>query len=726
MGTIVDAFLITFDTHVYPLVAYGLKGGKAASEQAGRLAFRVRKSLGIPCAWAWQGFRLVAASELTADRLQKLLEDLWANKELQGFEQITGVYPDPNWIPTASAIADFVVRGVLNNDADQVVRASLDGDAVRGRKLAIEKAASWRGIVVGGQPAVQVHIDSNLVSQQTLAQFYEERCSSPDELFGLQVSYGTMKGTVETFEGTLGEHRARLLKITEDEKLQKLMQSAPDSDLVLGVRVMPNKPPYHYAISALGIIVTMGDLNAMGINPSEVQKHLRLSPAERNGYTTRISQVLQRFTQGSPGVKIGIAFNSDSHPHLFLDADQIGFNTSLRFGRNVVTQINSDGEILQALKKNGIYRLGEEFIRDNTLRIAVLDALPESEGKEALYHGLHVKLKQTLRPIGLVPPANLKYKKLSLDQNPTELRAQLDRLLKELIAGNPHIILVYLPKTDRQADDDSSSLYHRAKSICVREGVASQVVYEDTLSKGYATANIVMGILGKTGNIPFVLGDPINYADIVVGLDVSRRMKTRAAGTTSIAAMSRIYLNTGEFIGYSFSSAPIEGETIPTHVLETILPESEFGGKRVIIHRDGNFRGDELKNLTDWGTSIGAVFLPMEVTKSGAARLYGAVDESVYQAEKGSAFVIDERTAYLVSSPPPFDNATAMPLTIKNFSDLSIQQALHSVLALTLLHYGSVRPPKLPVSTHFSDEIAGLLTRGIYPLQEKGKKPYWL
>jgi argonaute-like protein implicated in RNA metabolism and viral defense len=504
------------------------------------------------------------------------------------------------------------------------------------------------------------------------------------------------------------------------------MQSSPDSDLVLGVRVVPNKPPYHYAIGALGLIVTMGDLNAMGVNPSDVQKHLRLSPVERNAYTTHISQELQRFTQRSPGVQIGTAFTGNSHPHLFWNADQIGFTTNLRFGRNAVTQINSDGEMLQALKKYGIYRLGDDFTKDGTIRIAVLDALPDSEGKETLYQGLHEKLKQTLRPIGLVPPASLKYKKLSLDQSPTELRAQLDRLLKVLIASNPHIILIYLPKTDRKADDDASSLYHRAKSICVREGVPSQVVYEDTLSKGYATANIVMGILGKTGNTPFVLGDPIDYADVVVGLDVSRRLKTRAAGTTSIAAMSRIYLNTGEFIGYSFSSAPIEGETIPTHVLETIFPESEFGGKRVVIHRDGNFRGEELNNLTAWGESIGAVFLPMEVTKSGAARLYGAVDESIYQAEKGSAFVIDERTAYLVSSPPPFDNATAMPLTIKNFSGLTLQQALHSVLALTLLHYGSVRPPKLPVSTHFSDEIAGLLTRGIYPLQERGKKPYWL
>jgi hypothetical protein len=62
MGTIVDVFPITFDRSIYPLVAYGLKGGKAASENAGRLAYRVRKTLAIPCAWVWQSYRLVAVN----------------------------------------------------------------------------------------------------------------------------------------------------------------------------------------------------------------------------------------------------------------------------------------------------------------------------------------------------------------------------------------------------------------------------------------------------------------------------------------------------------------------------------------------------------------------------------------------------------------------------------------------------------------------------------------
>jgi argonaute-like protein implicated in RNA metabolism and viral defense len=95
---------------------------------------------------------------------------------------------------------------------------------------------------------------------------------------------------------------------------------------------------------------------------------------------------------------------------------------------------------------------------------------------------------------------------------------------------------------------------------------------------------------------------------------------------------------------------------------------------------------------------------------------------------KGAAFSLNEMLAYLVSSPPPGRTAysTANPLQVNNRSSLTLQQALHSVLALTLLHYGSVRPPRLPVSTHSSDKLAGFLLRNIQPDKQKGEIPFWL
>jgi len=237
--------------------------------------------------------------------------------------------------------------------------------------------------------------------------------------------------------------------------------------------------------------------------------------------------------------------------------------------------------------------------------------------------------------------------------------------------------------------------------------------------------------LGKIGNIPYVLAEELEYTDLVVGLDVSRTIRKNGSGTDSTAAMSRIYTNQGAMLGYSASSASVAGEIIPPEILERILPESEFGGKRVIVHRDGRFVGDELSNILEWGESISATFLPIEITKSGAGRMYKQGEaKHILQCDKGSAFALTEKLAYLVSSPPPSGrngaSSTAQPLQINNLSNLTLYQALHSVLALTLLHYGSVRQPRLPVSTHASDKIAGFLRRNIRPDRMTGDVPFWL
>lgn len=49
-------------------------------------------------------------------------------------------------------------------------------------------------------------------------------------------------------------------------------------------------------------------------------------------------------------------------------------------------------------------------------------------------------------------------------------------------------------------------------------------------------------------------------------------------------------------LSYSINTAQ-EGETIPEKTLRDIYEKNTFKDKRVIIHRDGPFRGDELKIL---------------------------------------------------------------------------------------------------------------------------------
>ena len=146
----------------------------------------------------------------------------------------------------------------------------------------------------------------------------------------------------------------------------------------------------------------------------------------------------------------------------------------------------------------------------------------------------------------------------------------------------------------------------------------------------------------------------------------------------------------------------------------------------MVIHRDGYFRGDEEESLSDWAKKIGATFYLIEVIKTGTPRLYGLRGSVVILPEKGNALKVNDTEAILVSSLPPFEDATPQPLRIRTDGSLSINEAIHSVLSLTLLHFGSMRPPRLPVTIHYSDRIAYLALRGIKPKDLEGTIPFWL
>jgi argonaute-like protein implicated in RNA metabolism and viral defense len=99
---------------------------------------------------------------------------------------------------------------------------------------------------------------------------------------------------------------------------------------------------------------------------------------------------------------------------------------------------------------------------------------------------------------------------------------------------------------------------------------------------------------------------------------------------------------------------------------------------------------------------------------------------SIHQPKKGMAFRVSSQDAFLVSSLPPSKSVTPLPIHIRSFNDFPIEKALHSILSLTLLHYGSERMPKLPVSVHYSDRIGYLAIRGIKPKNLEGETLYWL
>lgn len=397
-----------------------------------------------------------------------------------------------------------------------------------------------------------------------------------------------------------------------------------------------------------------------------------------------------------------------------LRADSL-VGVQLRFGGGQVRR--ADSNLFRNLRECGLFRAAPRFA-SAPIRIGVLDLVKSLRVRPFLDD-----LQRQIRSVRM----ECTFEDLG---RPRDLsRPALERAVDDFQARGLDLLLALFPDMPpdiEMEEPEEWGPYRVLKSHAVGRGIPSQVVLEGTLGNPFALGNVVLGILGKTGNVPYTLTGRLQGVDLVVGLDIARARKTRLPGSVNATAIARIYLGDGEFLRYVIHDAPLEGETIPDGVLQSLFPGRDFQGKRVIVHRDGFFRGGEKAALQRWGQDIGATFHLIEIIKSGSPRVYGWDQGRATQPETGMLVRASETEALVVSSLPPFKDATPNPLHVRTDGSLPLKAAVDSVLTLTLLHYGSLRPPRLPVTIHYSDKIAGMALRGIKPKDLEGTTPFWL
>lgn len=676
-----------------------VRGGDFATI-GGKLSYRLRKVLGGH--WVWTSARIVTDFEATAESVMGVVNTLW-KEQPETFKCLRQVTPDAGWTASAQAQADFVCRGLLA-DADGAIRSLLAPKRQSVDEAVVERVYEARGWVVRGAPAISVSVFSRLTYRHDL-KAYAAQLDDPEKLRGLFVADKTssLKGGITEIAGRLRDSRAWLLGVTQREEMQSLIEKAPDDELV--VSVMAGRPPaYDYIVSALKIVLRTKDLARFKISRQRAQKALRIEPQSRSDLVKAISNRLKGL-----GL-VQTAFNSKADG-LFLTGDAVEFEARVRFGDGHVANYD-EKTILSDLRRHGLYR--RAGADGSAMRVGIVNGL-----KTGTTDAFVSQLRQNLAPFGFGLEV------VGEEAADPGSRAELERAVGKLEQQKADILAGIFADEIGEDEEDWGS-YHEFKSLTVGRGIPSQVVYESTLGKAYAMANIVLGVLGKTGNVPYVRPAALPYADLVVGIDIARKRKERLSGSINATAITRIYFSNGEFLRYAIHDAPLEGETIPENVVQGLFPMDEFKGKRVVVHRDGFFRGDEKDALKRWASVIGAEFRLVEVIKTGTPRVYAVAGGRVCQPPKGSAFKLSDTEAFLVSSLPPFKDATPQPLRIRSEPPFTIEQALNSVLSLTVLHYGSVRSPRLPVTIHYSDRIAYLALLGIKPKNLDGNIPYWL
>ncbi|GHO94645.1 hypothetical protein KSF_046930 [Reticulibacter mediterranei] len=713
-----------------PLVAYVLDvHGGEPTELGARLACRCNDM--FPGCWLWTEHRLVTNHAVTEAQFQQLLSSLWKSMPTT-FGCIHAIQQDSTFQVSAQVQADFVAH-YLSTKA-KVRKHMLHSLANYHQKLSeyltIRRICTPRGWVVDGRPALALSMTSEIVVNQNL-RAYARQLADPEQLKGLLVLDRNRKckgQIVDVYKDRASAHRERLLNLTLNHVTRTLIEKAEDDELVVQMRpgkaLADNqaKKPLDYVASALQVVARVEDASQFGVKTQALLQRLRLSPEDRSQMISAVAAVLRRIELIQP------AFTSEKHTSSFLRPADYDFVPHVLVGGNHL--VKEETMVLAQLRRYGFYQRSAAFPEGTPIRVGLLLGVPDHRLQiRAFLNNLQKECQVFKFPLRFVGHASLEL----------FTRVALERAIGYLKEQQPDIILALLPERVReQIELSRDEGYLSVKDVTVVRGIPNQVVYAATLSKTDAVPNIALGLLCKVGNVPFRLAEPLQYTDVVVGIDIARMNKARLAGSMNTLATTHIYQNSEPALKYAVHQVLIEGETIPEQTLQQFFPAEQFAGLRVLVHRDGWFRGNERAALKAWGQQIGATFFLVEVVKSGAPRLYHWMPVSDGQQKgqqqpcqwlqpaKGSAFRLSDQAAFLVSSLPPFKKATPYPLYIRAEAPLSIEHALHSVLSLTLLHYGSLLAPRLPVTTHYSDKMASLALRGIRPPTAEGTDPYWI
>ena len=223
----------------------------------------------------------------------------------------------------------------------------------------------------------------------------------------------------------------------------------------------------------------------------------------------------------------------------------------------------------------------------------------------------------------------------------------------------------------------------------------------------YYLFNIVLGILGKTGGIPWIVKDMPGNVDCFVGLDVA----TMDTGI-HYPACSVVFDKFGRLLGFYKPKQAQKGEKITIRILQDIFDqvifsyEEEYGEspKNIVIHRDG-FSNENDEWYQNYFGAKGIAYTIVEVRKNISSKLIRYVDDEIVNPEMGNC-VWNQKEAYLVTTGMKNRKGSPNPILVeKKCGDVKMSDILTQILYLTQLHVGSIQKTRLPITTGYADKI---------------------
>ncbi|MCA9912008.1 MAG: hypothetical protein KC496_01610, partial [Anaerolineae bacterium] len=680
-----------------PLAAYNLRLLDSAASWTQTQGIELAQSFSrqLPGDWVYAAGRILTNDPAEPETIDTILEKNRSNSAQVA--AVAELVPLVDWQPDAISAAEYVLQTSIQAHISEIRETLLSlGTRIRnGYVLREPRLRAWE---VAGYPAISISIRSNLLYDRNLQQYIEEH--SPEDSVGLRVMDRTPVAQVATVEkvlGTVAQQREALLQEDHQGIMQHLLQHAADHESVVQVS---GGQITHLPASALRVVIrtqSREDWERFGVDGTQAVHVLRLAPAVRAKIVRTASDILK-----NAGI-IENAYNSRTHPERFVQMD---FTPSLTFAEGRVRPYQAETLAADFLQ-NGLYARHPRF-KSAPITLAMINTLDNiaSDFMEAMRRQIERDFDFEIemireRTVRVVSEKNI---------------ASAVRVVEK---ENPHAVLAFFPDSQTERDPNDEYL----KSLTLGKGIASQSIYESTMHNPDAMALVIMGVLAKTGNAPFSLTEPLDFAQLVVGLDVVREHLTRG---DRLVVMTRIYRRDGLFMQYFMDHTEIEpGAPVPFSTLQRVFPIMFFKGKTVVVHHDGELPADIRQMLHQVADGLGASFHPVEILRQHVPRLYGLAKQ-IEQAPWGSTFLLGATEAFTVTSAPTADR-TAQPLHIRiERGTLTIEQAVYSVLAWTLLHYGSQEQLALPVTIQHAADLAEWLKRGMLPQHQQGDIPFWL
>ncbi len=698
-----DLFIELFPilaTNLPDLTAYQVTfDGEDVGKRGGKIAYRLNQT--FPGVWVWSENIIITNEpvapiqmEIAVDQLRADIPMLYSN--LQEIEEIM------NWQPSPMNLARYVFWSQII-PIEEDLRLALGKMSVSVERGRIEYEYHLKNWVVNHQPSLSLTINSQLLYELNVQQYVED-ISDRSKIIGLPVTdkTSTMFGTVKSITGTVFDRRTELLELTRRSVMQTILRYAPDDELT--VEVTTGNYTYEYPASALHILIEPDNhdlLQQFNISPAHAQRALKLSPASHAQLVKILSDKLKE------AKIIDNAFNTRTLPEIFKQAT---FEPTVEFARGRTRDVEFS-TLAYHFQQNGMYERLSRFDK-SPIKIAIINTLDEpiDDFVEALRRDLERNYDFKIEM--------LRERKVRVISN-----KNLESAVKVVEKEAPHIVLAFLPNTDHDNQELFDPNLQQIKSIALGKGIATHAIYHKTMHDPESMSRVIMGILGKTGNFPYVLAEPVEYADMIVGMDMVRQELTQFDRVT---AMARIYDNVGCGQGYIMETVELDkGDPVPYIVMQTLFPEERFGGKRVIVHRKGAFTIEELTMLARWEKVIDMTFYPVEIETDIVPHIFSLKQKRIQQPEWGTMFRLNNMEAFIVTSTTDAD-MMPMPLYVKAPFDLGIEYALHSILMWTILNYGTIKPSRLPITIQYAHEMSQWLSRGQLPAATSGDVPFWL